>query len=175
MVPSVVRGCFLDTSGDLSHFGTSFGFCHGIRKERHDRVGHVFHPLEESCRKSFVWQLFFKAHGPEAIFQVIIFYGAVRLYLVVPTVMVCKHQALVRNDLSCTEETGGRRTVAQSDYGVLDARVVNAVDLLGSEFQPHLFHFLVVEIFNKHGEPHSLIRVGRGCSFQIDGERSGNE
>ena len=73
---------------------------------------------------------------------------AVFLDVVVAAVVVGKQQALVADDLS-------RAAATKEHDGILEAAMVDAVNVLSGDLHAHLLHFLLV-VLQQHGNPHAL-------------------
>ncbi len=64
--------------------------------------------------------------------------------------MICKQQALLRNDF-----TGAASS--EDDDGVLEAGLVDAVDIFSRQLEPHLGHGANIEFLDERQQPHALI------------------
>ena len=86
-------------------------------------------------------------------------YGTVAGDVVVAAVVVGEEEALVGDELAGA-------ALVEEDDGVLEAGVVDVVDVLGGDVHAGLLHGCLVAA-EEHGNPHAL--VGHG-----DGQQEGN-
>ena len=64
--------------------------------------------------------------------------------------VVGEHKTLPGDDLGGTPAT-------ELHDGILDAGMVDAIDFLGGELEPHFLHVALVEALQMHQEPHAFI------------------
>ena len=81
-------------------------------------------------------------------------HGRKRLDRPVTAVVIGEQQSVGRNDLT-------RASAAENDDGVLERRVVHAVNLLGREFASAGLHVLAVHFLEIGQHPHALVRRRR--------------
>ena len=121
-------------------------------------VGHISQNVGSDVRnladkthlESRSGDLLFARHGPETVFQVVVFDGRQRLNRTVAAVVVGKQQAVGRNDLARTSGT-------EDHDGVLERGFVDAVNLLGRKFAPAGLHLLDIHFLKVGQQPHSLV------------------
>ena len=82
--------------------GTILKFLQGGSSGLVQDVGNVGHALEESDGQARYRELFFVAHGPVSVFQVVVLRRAEFLDASVSAVVVRYEESFVRNHLTCT-------------------------------------------------------------------------
>ena len=115
---------------------------------------HVDDPADKAHLKPRSRQLLGARHGPETVLEVVMLHGRERLDRPVAAVVVGEQQPVGRDDLP-------RASAAENDDGVLERRVVHAVNLLGREFAPAGLHILAVHFPEIGQHPHAFVRRRR--------------
>ena len=114
--------------------GTALFATHRIGKKRNNTVGNIGHSDQNRGGQVFVGQFFFFAHGPKAVFQVVVFHRAVLLYRFETAMVIGKKQALVGYYFGSAEKSLRVRAVGESGNGIFQARMVYTINLFGGEF-----------------------------------------
>ena len=107
------------------------------------RGGYVCYLIYHLHLKTGVYKLFCQRIAPETIFEVVVLYTTVLLYLVVATVMVGKKQALIRNQYT-------RTSPIKHHHGIFERRAVGIVNIGSFELHPEGFHpcYLSVDLLH---------------------------
>ena len=145
---------FRDALYVIVYNGLAFFFVHRVCYTFQNLLCNVFHAAHESDGQAFVGQFFCTCACPKAVFQVVVFYGAVCLNLVVAAMVVGQQQAFCRDDFACTAS-------AKVDNGVFEAGLVYAVNIFCRELKAQLVH-AVYFLSNEHGQPHAFVCPCRG-------------
>ncbi len=119
-------------------------------------VCHVLHAYQNGSRKTWVRALLLTSHGPKAICEVVVLYSRVRTNGIISTVVVGQHQALARNDFTCTE-------TSQGNDGVLDRGIVDIINFFRGKVQAVCLHFRIVQTLDQHRQPHSFVGCCQGA------------
>ena len=136
--------------GDLLVFILS-----GRRGDVAEHIGRNVHdPADEPHGKPGSGQLLGLRHGPETVLQVVVLDGRKLLNGTEPAVVVGEQQSLGGDDLT-------RTTVAEDNDGILERRLVDAVNILGGEFATPLFHLPDIHLLKVGQEPHALVGESR--------------
>ena len=147
--------------GNLLHDGVAVGLDQRVALRlghrrliaAQDRVRDVVHPLQEADGQARVGQLLAAGHRPEAIFEIVVLHAAVALDLAESAVVVGKEQAVARDELA-------RAAGAEQHDGVLERRLVDAIDIFGREPEAVCLHIFDA-LRDQHRQPHSLICTQR--------------
>ncbi len=113
-------------------------------------IGYLLHLIYKSNRQSGIGKFFSLRHGPESVFQVIMFQRTVVLYLSVAAMMIGQHQSLGRNHL-----TGASAT--KLNNRVFYRCAIRIVNIIISQFQSQFFHFGIFLLLQQVQHPHSFI------------------
>ena len=120
--------------------------------------GVILHIFEECHGESFAWKFFSTVHRPVSVLEIVVFHAAELLDVAVAAVMVGHEKSFCRDDFSCA-------SAAELHYGILQRRIVYAVDLLRCEFAAEILHGLCVHLLDQRKKPHSLICPHAACKY----------
>ena len=112
-------------------------------------VGHILHTHQERYGESGVGQLLSSIHSPKAVGQVVVLHATVALDLAVAAVVIGEQKALGRHKLA-------RTTTSEEHNSIFQSRLVDAVNILGSELETLGTH-IVNTLANQAGQPHTLV------------------
>ena len=113
---------------------------HRIGHPRQRLLAHVLDAHDEAGEQSGVGFFFVAVHGPEALFEIIVFQGRMALDLPVAAVVIGQNQTLFADDFRCAEPP-------EMNDGIFETSLVDGIDVLGTHPHPHFLHFLFVESF----------------------------
>ena len=130
-----------------------------------DLVRHVGHALQEADREARAGQLLVAGHGEVAVLEVVVLGGGERLDVAVAAVVVGHEQAAAGDDLAGA-------AAAELDDGVLDGRVVDAVDLLRGEPGAEVAQGVAVHLLEQRQQPQALVGA-QGGRHQQQGCQNG--
>ncbi len=143
-------GCLGDAV-DVGANGFLTGFVvHVLGDSFEYAVGDVFHVAHKGDFKAGGGQFLFFGCGPKTVVEVVVFEGAEFLNLTVTAVVVGQQQALVGYHLA------GAAAAKYYD-GVFEARLIDAEELFGAEFEAHFVHGLDVELLEQGQQPHAFV------------------
>ena len=128
-------------------------------------VGHVGHALQEAHGQARAGDLLVAGEGEIAVLEVVVLRGGECLDIAVAAVVVGHQQAAAGDDL-------GRAAAAELDDGVLDGRVVHAVDLLRSQPGAQIAQGVGVHFLEQGEEPHALVGAQGGRHQEQGGGNS---
>ena len=147
-----IRSLFLDRGDDffdvLVNLGLTFSLRHVDSDASQHFFSHIAHLAEEDDAEAGAGQLLAAVHGPETVGEVIVFYRTVLLNVIVAAMMVGEQQAIVADDFTCA-------SAAEEYDGILQATVVDAVDVISGDFHAHFLHLFLV-VLKQHGDPHAF-------------------
>ena len=96
--------------------------------------------------------------------------SGVFLQLAIAAVIVGCHKTFVADDFASAEMTEGLVGIAQSDNGIFDATLIDAVDVVGGEFKTGLLHVGIV-FADEREKPHAFVGTAGGGSQNQKGQR----
>ena len=112
-------------------------------------VGYIDHVFQEGYGKPRIRKFFGTRHSPEAILQIVVLYGAMRLDLSVAAMMVGDEQTFGRDEFAGT-------STSKTHYGILERRLVDTIDIFGRELEALTLYILyLLEDFGR--KPHTFV------------------
>ena len=117
-----------------------------------DAVGDVLHAHQPGGGEALAGDFLLAGHGPETVGEVVVLHGAVAGDVVVAAVVVGEEEALVGDELAGA-------ALVEEDDGILEAGVVDVIDVLGGDAHAGLLHGCLVAA-QEHGNPHALVGHG---------------
>ena len=150
------HGLFLNLGADLLNGSLAVALAHIVAQALFHLGGDILHAHKDRSRQARVGQLLVFRVGPETVAQVVVFHGRMLLQLAIATVVVGAHQALFRDNLTCAEMPEGSAGIAETHDGIFQAALVDAVDILGREFETGFLHVGII-LANQRQKPHALV------------------
>ena len=160
-----------DALADVAHGLGAVVLAHVVAEAFKHAGGDILHSHEDGGGEAGVGELLRHVVGPETVAQIVVLDGGVLLQLAVAAVVVGGDKSLVADNLASAEVPEGSALVAEADDGVLDAVLVNAVDVFGRELETGFLHVGIV-LADEREEPHALVGAagGRGQNQQGQGQ-----
>ena len=130
-------------------------------------VRHVGHALEEADGQARAGDFLFARQGEVAVLQIVVLRGGEGLDIAVSAVVVGHKQTAAGDDF-------GGAAAAELDDGILDGRMVYAVDLFRREAGADIAERVAVHLLEQRQEPHALIGA-QGGRHQQEGGGEGKQ
>ena len=170
---SVVVGSLYGFAGDaFTDVADSFGavgLAHFVAEAFQYPAGNVFHTNQDGGCEAGVGEFLGHVVCPETVAQVVVLDGGVLLQFAVAAVVVGGDESFVGNDFTGAEVPEGTAVVAKADDGVLDAVLVDGIDVFGREFETGFLHVGIV-FANEREEPHALVGAAGGGGQNQQGQ-----
>ena len=169
----VVVGALYGFAGDaLADIAHSFGavvFAHVVAEAFKHTGCDIFHADKDGGGEAGVGELLCHVVGPESVAQVVVLDGGVLLQFAIAAVVVGGDESFVGNNFTGAEVPEGTAFVAKADDCVLDAVLVDGIDVFGREFEAGFLHVGIV-LADEREEPHALVGAAGGRSQNQQGQ-----
>ena len=137
-------GFLSDALADIADGFGAVGLAHIVAEAFQHTAGDILHADEDRGGEAGVGELLSHVVGPEAVAQVVVFHGGMFLQLAVAAVVVGGDKAFVGDNLASAEMPEGASFVAEAYDGILDAVLVDGIDVFRREFEAGLLHVGII-------------------------------
>ena len=158
-----------DALADVAHGLGAVVLAHVVAEAFKHAGGDILHAHEDGGGEAGVGEFLRHVVGPEAVAQVVVLDGGVLLQFAVAAVVVGGDESFVGNDFTGAEVPEGTAFVAKADDGVLDAVLVDGIDVFGREFETGFLHVGIV-FADEREEPHALVGAAGGGGQNQQGQ-----
>ena len=145
---SVVVGSLYGFAGDaFTDVADSFGavgLAHFVAEAFQYPAGNVFHTNQDGGCEAGVGEFLGHVVCPETVAQVVVLNGGVFLQFAVTAVVVGRDKTAIADDFAGAEMPEGSAFVAKAYDGVLDAVLIDTIDVFGGEFETGFLHVGIV-------------------------------
>ena len=169
IVVGALDGFVDDAVADVANGFSAVVLAHVVAEAFEDALGDIFHTDEDGSGEAGVGEFLRHVVGPEAVAQVVVLDGGVLLQFAVAAVVVGGDESFVGNNFTGAEVPEGTAFVAKTDNGVLDAVLVDGIDVFGREFETGFLHVGIV-FADEREEPHALVGAAGGGGQNQQGQ-----
>ena len=174
IVVGALDGFVDDAVADVANGFSTVVLAHVVAEAFEDALGDIFHTDEDGSGEAGVGEFLRHVVGPEAVAEIVVFDGGVLLEFAVATVVVGGDKTFVGDDLTSAEVPEGAAFVAEADDGVLDAVLVDGIDVFRREFETGFLHVGIV-LADEREEPHALVGAAGSGSQDQHGQCQGKD